>query len=579
MGKVWEVIHDNKDLNLPAHRVMVANIRCAEIAQEQISAFAAAEAWQSLEAAASQDLIPGFGKTAAGLLDGALAAYQEEARYFDAGVSSARLDLLATELLGMMRPAYDAQLSLARDVALESFRLGMAAPESAGATFVDRAGRCTASALSEFDVAAQDLVVEGTDWTAGAAREELQRQIAAHQAELRAEHVALALHEAAEAAEAGVSAGAMPLLEAPQADLWARLDAVLAREVKTAAAKLTAALHGYGVDPTEEAEVRGKMKAAARGRLLANAREAANTALPRMKDRFAEVFQKDEQGMPRSWTPSVDIAAVANEAKRESARLLSMLCVVRLGATAGATGPDEVERAILRLAEGSSVAAAKAPAAADQFDIVSAAEWPSVAKEDVLLPPSQARTVWRQFSSDTALSIQQAKATQEANRLAQNRLPPLWAMAAMVILGFNEFVAVLRNPLWLVLLIIVFAFARTVYQELDVEGEMQRGLLPGAMALSAKFVPTLKTVTQRTIESGKALLEGPPAGADRDGGPVTPAHGGVADPGNGSLRVRYDMSPAGAAGEGIRARRPQEVEMASQDFGANGVGAKSRKDD
>lgn len=55
-------------------------------------------------------------------------------------------------------------------------------------------------------------------------------------------------------------------------------------------------------------------------------------------------------------------------------------------------------------------------------------------------------------------------ATQDANRAAQNRMPPLWAIAAMVVLGFNEFMAVLYNPLLLLLLLLLFLFGRTVYQ-------------------------------------------------------------------------------------------------------------------
>ena len=58
----------------------------------------------------------------------------------------------------------------------------------------------------------------------------------------------------------------------------------------------------------------------------------------------------------------------------------------------------------------------------------------------------------------------QALATQQANRAAQNRLPPLWAVAAMVVLGANEAVAVLRNPLYLVLLLVLFLFLKTIYQ-------------------------------------------------------------------------------------------------------------------
>ena len=58
----------------------------------------------------------------------------------------------------------------------------------------------------------------------------------------------------------------------------------------------------------------------------------------------------------------------------------------------------------------------------------------------------------------------QAQATQEANRAATNRWPPFWAIAAMVLLGFDEFVAVLYNPLWLLLALVVFLFGKTVYQ-------------------------------------------------------------------------------------------------------------------
>jgi hypothetical protein len=41
---------------------------------------------------------------------------------------------------------------------------------------------------------------------------------------------------------------------------------------------------------------------------------------------------------------------------------------------------------------------------------------------------------------------------------------------------------------------------QTVYEEMEVDAEMQRGLLPGALALSAKFVPALRAVAARTVE-------------------------------------------------------------------------------
>lgn len=230
----------------------------------------------------------------------------------------------------------------------------------------------------------------------------------------------------------------------------------------------------------------------------------------------------------------------------------------------------------------------------------------------------------------------QALATQEANRAAQNRLPPLWAIVAMVVLGFDEFVAVLYNPLWLVLLLLLFLFARTVYQvgaaqgggccwgdacaaqaggckkrgagtwgrhlavawrrgpatllhhglrrllhtnthtipcpharlthplapqEMDVEAEMQRGLLPGAIALSSKFVPALKKVTFQTMDSAKNFLaDAPAAGA-----------GGDSSEQRGAAR--------GGGGGELRSRRQREVELSAGLGGGGGEGSGSRKND
>ena len=71
-------------------------------------------------------------------------------------------------------------------------------------------------------------------------------------------------------------------------------------------------------------------------------------------------------------------------------------------------------------------------------------------------------------------------------------MPPLWAIAAIAVLGLNEFMVVLYNPLWLLFLVMLFLFAKTVYQELDVDGELQGGLLPGVLAISSKLVPVIK---------------------------------------------------------------------------------------
>ncbi|KAF5466454.1 hypothetical protein F2P56_016377, partial [Juglans regia] len=66
--QIWKVIKENKDLDLPAHKVMVATVRCEEIAHEKYSAFTANEDWCHLEEAVQSGPVPGFGKKLTSIL-------------------------------------------------------------------------------------------------------------------------------------------------------------------------------------------------------------------------------------------------------------------------------------------------------------------------------------------------------------------------------------------------------------------------------------------------------------------------------------------------------------------------------
>ncbi len=99
-------------------------------------------------------------------------------------------------------------------------------------------------------------------------------------------------------------------------------------------------------------------------------------------------------------------------------------------------------------------------AASSALDILSAATWPNVDEDAVLLQPHDVRTTWREFLSYSNVLVQQALSAQQANRLANNRMPPLWALLAMLVLGWNEAMALIFNPLYLILGAIAFLFLR-----------------------------------------------------------------------------------------------------------------------
>lgn len=565
MVKAWEVIKENRDLNLPAHRVMVATIRCKEIAREKLEAFGADERWMAVVDAAEVGIVDGFGETVAAAINAALAGYDDEARYFDARVSGERRASLVQDVCGMVLPVYERQLARAAAEAARGFAGAMKGVE--GRAFAETAAAEAGAASKAFEGVLETLCVPGTPWEqeTEAARKGLDGELRAHVEALKGAYLNRLTKKVCDEAEAHVGAAAAPLLEIPPADLWGRLKTLAGRVRDECTAAFDAQVVGYDVGGDELAVLHVVIDDTVTSSVNKMAKEAANTILPRMKDAFSETFHKDGDGMPRTWTPSVDIARVAKEAKRAAARLLGQFTILAyncddadVAAICGSI--DAFVASDDKNGKGRTAAAAREHAfPPDTIDIQTTPSWPNVDPADVLLSPAQVRSAWRQFSSDVALSVQQAVATQEANKLARNRMPPVWAIVAMFVLGFNELVSVLRNPLWLLTILVLLAFARTVYEELDVEAEMQNGLLPGVMVLSGKFVPTMRKVLDRTVEAGKKILEGPPESSARSEDTAeSPGPTGIVRPkdksdtngaGSGDGRLSVDGD-----GEGIRRR-------------------------
>ncbi|KAK1368146.1 hypothetical protein POM88_034238 [Heracleum sosnowskyi] len=83
---------------------------------------------------------------------------------------------------------------------------------------------------------------------------------------------------------------------------------------------------------------------------------------------------------------------------------------------------------------------------------------------------------------ETEYSITQALSAQEAYN------DWLWAIMAMIILGFNEFMLLLRNPLYLPSSVCYLSKAMW---------------LAGLLALSSRFLPTITNLLRRLAEEGQ----------------------------------------------------------------------------
>ncbi|KAK4373844.1 hypothetical protein RND71_004521 [Anisodus tanguticus] len=464
---MWEVIKENRDLDLPAHKVMVATVRCEEIAHEKYESFSANEEWCQLKEAVQSHPVGGFGKKLSSILNTFLTEYDAEATFFDEGVRSTKRKQLEEKLLQLVQPAYQSMLGRIRSDTLEKFKEAFDKDLKGGIGFAMAARECNGSFMSQFDEECADAVIDQTKWDSSRVRDKLKRDIDAHIAEARTAKLAevTTLYETKlKEALAGPVEG---LLDGASDDTWPAMRKLLQRETDTAVTGFSAALSGFEMDEQTRDSMVLRLKDYARGVVEAKAKEEAGRVLIRMKDRFSMLFSYDSDSMPRVWTGKENIRAITKTARSASLKLLSVMAVISLE-----DERDSIDNT-LTVALGDGGASTKK--GTDTLDPLASSTW-----------------------------------NEEASKRNNNWLPPPWAVVALLILGFNEFMTLLRNPLYLGVIFVAFLLVKALWVQLDISGEFRNGAIPGLLSLATKFIPTVTNLLRRLAEAGQRKANNEP---------------------------------------------------------------------
>ncbi|KAL9157011.1 hypothetical protein ABFS82_09G117700 [Erythranthe guttata] len=494
--QIWKVIKENKDLDLPAHKVMVATVRCEEIANEKFSSFIENEEWHELEQTVQYQSVPGFGRKLTSILNVCLSEYDAEATYFDEGVRTSKRKQLEDKLLQLVQPAYQFMLGHIRSGTLDKFKEAFDTALKEGKGFASAARDCTEYSILQFDEASAGADIDQANWDSSKVREKLRRDIDAHITAVRGANLSelTSLYETKlnEALADPVEA----LFDGASNDTWPAIKKLLRRETETAVTGFSNELLGFEMDEATKNKMLSNLENHARGIVEAKAKEEAGRVLIRMKDRFSTLFSHDAESMPRIWTGKEDIRAITKTARSASVKLLSIMAAIRLDDEA-----DNIESTLsLALVDPKASASSNKSISADPL---ASSTWDKVPSSKTLLTPVQCKSLWRQFKTETEYTVGQAIAAQEASRRNNNWLPPPWAILALLILGFNEFMTLLRNPLYLGVIFIAFLLFKALWVQLDVADAFRNGALPGILALSTKLVPTVMNILKKLADEGQ----------------------------------------------------------------------------
>ncbi|KAL6282849.1 hypothetical protein ACE6H2_013778 [Prunus campanulata] len=283
--QIWKVIKENKDLDLPAHKVMVATVRCEEIANQKFNQLVYDEDWLALEEAVQTGPVQGFGKRLSSILCTYLSEYDMEAIYFDEGVGNSKRQLLESKALDFVYPAYTTMMGHLRSKALEDFKVRLEQSLNRGGEFASSVRTSTQSSMLEFDKGCADAAIQLADWDASRVREKLKRDIDAHASSIRSAKLSELNINYEKQLSASLTGPVEALLETGGKDTWTSTRKLLNHETEVAVSEFSAAVAGFELDKDTSTKMMQNLRDYARNVVEKKAREEAANIMIHMKDR------------------------------------------------------------------------------------------------------------------------------------------------------------------------------------------------------------------------------------------------------------------------------------------------------
>ena len=571
LREAWRAVRENRDLDLPAHGVMVATVRCEEIARERMKKLAekdaAARALKIADAADADARACGLGAATRETIREHLEVYDEESKFFDETIASAKRSMLKRALEEKLAPATEARLvrvaarlaERVRDLVCKKSDPSFAAVSAAALSDAREHWRAVVTDASPYEAPYEDLgadsssdVPKRSDCDDSAEEDVFARVVARASAafeketervvsSVRHERVTETTRDLERSMERSVGSAIASALDDAASDLWDGVNAVVAARHKRHVDALASALAEFGLEPNELDRLTGSASKKTHDAANAKIHEltSVRNVVTLMKGAFSRSFSKDSRGLPRAWRASDDVARANALAQKEAARVLALVAVSRLRDPRESSEKDAAEKeARSHVAIEQALFDALVPSLDPQepqepHDADDAAlgglgtdgdtknalrrrssktftkkkslpvEWAEEDSTRVLLDPGACRDAWRAFESDIAYVVSQAMAAQAAAARGGAPNAPAWMYAALLVAGADEAFWLLRNPFTLLFFAAAFLFLRAVYRRLDVETAMRMGLVPGIMFLATRVVPAVMQVLSRLMEEGR----------------------------------------------------------------------------
>ncbi|KAF8904401.1 protein SEY1 [Gymnopilus junonius] len=439
MEGIWEQVQTNKDLDLPTQQELLAQFRCDEISAVALSEFNEQAKSQKRPVEAGK-VVQGLGALMRNWRTHAINRYERDASRYHKGVYlRKRADLIAT-MNATLSPLFLGQLKNLHKSCLVAFKKEMLdGLRGEQYNFADVVSKARETCERTFTVGAKEAVVEDTDWNWEEELQLLKEEIGVVADQCRKDETKKMLNQIERNIKRQISEPVELYLSRPSKGMWDEI--LLAfRDVlgKAESAYLSKAM---SFNCTEEENTNALAALRKRAWLVLRAKIDEQTAdqafLSKLRNHFEERFRYDEQGVPRVWKPEDDIDGAFKKAKDQTLELVPWYSKI---------SPEDASLQFELPSEASDSASE-----AEEFDFAATL---------VVFTETKALDLTNKFRKDADAYYVEAKRS-TVSSVAQI---PYWMYGVLVVLGWNEAMAVLFNPLYFTFLLVALAASYIIIQ-------------------------------------------------------------------------------------------------------------------
>ena len=353
---VWEVIVNNKDLDLPTQQELMAQFRCDEIAREVLVYFdETITPFENKQADGARQGMPevlgGLGAAMRTARMKTVKNFETEASRYHKGVFTRKKAELESKIDGRLKALFLGQLSAAHKSGVGKFSDAVSGAVKTGqkkgasydfAEIVDREKK---AALTRYEKEAKSVLVEGAPWSNYKQQMSLfQKDLAEVSGRLRREEMrrlatrverwvrsrlgeSIGLEFNALGSGRGGS-GAPETGEKPnEAGIWDRTWSVFVKNVQEAERRFTDRAKSFDANSEEVDVGLWRLRRKSWGVLRAKIEEEMmeGNLLLKLRENFEDKFRYDEAGVPRIWRPTDDIEGIYTKARESTLTLIPLL--------------------------------------------------------------------------------------------------------------------------------------------------------------------------------------------------------------------------------------------------------------